>query len=137
MLMSHQEGIGWKEIGTAQCCPLCWTIISPPVGADLPDPLPQEVPKKKITAKQKTALQNGRRRTKAEPVVQGFAEQQVILDLAESMGEFSVYDVMPALNLTRVPTLMHLSRLVRRKKLVVVSQSHGGPGNRTLYKKAP
>lgn len=83
---------GWKELGVARCCPLCWMILQTPEGVELPDPKPLVAPEAV-----KKPVQPPKERKAKDPA--SFAGNlAAIWQAIQSLKgtTFSTYDVMAA-----------------------------------------
>lgn len=134
--LKRYEGEEWISLGVASCCPLCWRILVPPVGVELPEPQTLDLSELQdefgfVKKGKKTEVK--RRRKKNQPT-QAYDYQQKILELAKR-GEITVQDGMLALKLTRTATLRYFTQLVKARRLVKTA-SVGGKGVRSRYKLA-
>lgn len=127
------EGAGWTEVGTARCCPLCWSIVVPPTGVDIPKALPlAEAPKIRTT-----------RLTKKASDLVGLPQVRDARATWASVYEgsqkctapFTVYDAMEWTGKGRTVTLKVINHMVRSNYLVRVHLGRRGPGNPSLYEK--
>lgn len=128
----------WEFIGVAKCCPLCWMIIIPPDGVELPDPTPLPEPTHKASLAQRAALAKGRvtqRKNRGRPKSSQLYAQ--VMDIAEAGDNFTVQDIMELSNKSRTAVRKVFTSLVSSGELVISSSGGLGKGNSTLYKKAP
>jgi len=133
MLKRLVQGWGWEELGVAKCCPLCWRIITPPVGIDLP-PAVERLAVESASPANGTAAQNSET-SKAAPgkkgPPRGFEIQKMITSYLEGVMAADVYEIMALLECSRPTALRHLNRMIRTKKLE--KEIGGGGGNKTMY----
>jgi len=132
ILKELTPGRGWQEIGVAKCCPLCWRIIQPPVGVDLPVAIDQPVLSASITDTGTITISQLKRKAPRKPILDGFEVQKNILAYLKPIGEADVYEIMGLLGCSRQTALKHLSRLIKQKK-VIKSVEGGGGGHRSMY----
>lgn len=126
-------GGSWEELGTAKCCPLCWLIIVPPDGVELPAPGKYVLPKKrKVSPKQRVVLKEERHRSKSgknrhSPL------WKMIEGYADAMEPFTVQELMDESGLSRTAVRKVIVKLVHEGQLEISASSEGGRGNRTEY----
>jgi len=127
---------GWDELGVAKCCPLCWRILQPPVGVDLPEAVDQPF-WEQLTTGYKPKVKPVSSVRKTERITRtGYQIQQEILGFLEPLAGESVYEIMALLGCSRQTALKHLDRLVKQGKLVK-DQSEGGGGHKSIYMIVP
>lgn len=136
MLKTLVPGVGWKDLGLAKCCPLCWRVIKPPKDVVLPEPDLQLIelagpPLKRVS------LPRRHIRTKDTDKPISYIKSQQILKFLRPLASADIYEIMGPVGLSRSTTIKYLNQLIKLKK-VVAERSLGGRGNRTVYTwKAP
>lgn len=122
MLRKKVNGL-WQELGIAKVCPLCWIIITPPEGVELPPPRKQIFTgnHSRILAKLGVEEKPKKKTRKQRPV--STVPQRILNYVAAE--DATVYDIMELLDITRSPARRHLERLVSEGKLVAERE---GPG---------
>lgn len=124
ILKQYKPGTGWEELGKAICCPLCWRIIIPPVGANLPEAQPLVVREvERRTAKKVTRIQG-------TPLATQRIDQ--ITQLA-AKGPISSHDVAGFVGINR-PTAVRLLQIMVKMGRLEIEPSYGGRGRKTIYK---
>ena len=138
VLKRHDGPNGWEELGVSRCCPLCWLILLPPDGIDLPIPMPQPLGGGKHK-KRKTA--NRTRRTGIKPVVAKpiHPVRAQIEAYALVNDRFTLPDLRELTGLSRIGVRKWVFKLINEGLLELYSEGGGGRGNTSVYrkKKAP
>ena len=138
ILVDREPGKGWVEIGVAKCCPLCWMIIEPPDGVELPDPTPRRPPvadSEELLTSSGSKSAQGRASTK-QPKNGTTLYLRAQEWVSKQDSPFDAYQMAEALDVTR-RQMIPVIHLLLSGYLTVVKDSHGGRGVRKLYKKAP
>jgi hypothetical protein len=136
VLMQLKQGLGWEELGTAKCCPLCWAVLQPPPGISLPvAKLPQEP--KKTSEKQRAALKKGRsgRRGGATPETLRILDDLINLFTGDP-GDWYVEDIMDHMKVPRSTARHYLLMLEKQGEIQILTPTRGR-GMKTVYRKAP
>lgn len=133
-LFNYDQGVGWKSVGVAKCCPLCWRILVAPEGVELPDPQPNPPVGRRPNSAQREGLKIGRLKRQKKPV------QQVTPAISEAIeayimdgAPFSVQDVMSTSGKARTPVRKALVAAVKSGKLKIVVEGGHGLASKTLY----
>lgn len=127
---------GWDELGVAKCCPLCWRILQPPVGIDLPEAVDQPYWEALTTGYKPKVVPTSSVRKVAKTTRSGYQIQQTIMGYFDGPGVADVYEIMALLNCSRSTALKHLDRLIKQKK-IHKDPSLGGGGHRSHYYLGP
>lgn len=122
----------WVSLGDARCCPLCWTIIEPPEGVELPPPQRAVVEDKvdRYDGMQRRLNKTKKGRGTEIEAARKFNEVRTLLQQERSV---TVKEVMLLLDLSRTAAKYYLEKAVKRGVATSIVQGLGGPNNQTLY----
>lgn len=134
-LFDYKPGGGWKSLGMAKVCVLCWLILTPPVEVSLPDPLPLPEPEW-VDGKRKKRSPTGEAKPKSELILHhNFQAITEFISTLKNQQTFTRKDLESALDISRSQSRKLLLNPSVKKLYDVVSTGGPGRGNIALYKK--
>jgi hypothetical protein len=136
VLKRFLPGGTWEELGVAKCCPLCWKVLKPPVGIELPVVADPNVAANKYgKVKVKTAGKHHKTTGKKDGSIAAGRIQQVTR-LLDRLGVVTVADVMQELGLQRSNSYKYLEMMVKVRR-AIKEPGGRGKGDQNSYRKAP
>jgi len=135
MLKAYKHGVGWEDLGVAQCCPLCWVILKPPVDVVIPKPSRLPKPKPVATPKQRSSLASHRAKGRPPgPTKKTVVHVEKIKELID-LDHLSASEVAAQLGMVRSRARQLLEQLVTSG--YAVADRGDGPPRQVYYTKAP